>query len=137
MSNSDEDQGQSDGSDSSSSSSSTESSSSDSSRSSSGSSIVILPAAKPEYFTPEPVKKKVVRRTNLQIQADAAVEASTIASNSKSTSSKSTSSADVKSDTLLIMGNIYSLQPSRTVWSVQEQLDLISCYKSWEDDATS
>lgn len=102
------------------------------------------------FSTPVPgtVKKKI-RRTNVQIQADAAAKAamklidSGIISDKKSnpnTKSKATMKPVPQStkvtETTIIIGDVtFPLQTARTVWTTKEQMDLIWCYRSWEDGA--
>jgi hypothetical protein len=99
------------------------------------------------YQTPGPsTKKKVVRRTNAQIQLDnmkkmseksAKMEAKKVPKPTTSSVAKSEIKTDIKIDstpsTIEINGVTFPVQLARSNWSVAEQLALITAYKSWDD----
>ena len=100
------------------------------------------------FTTPVPATaKKKIRRTNAQIQADTAAKAALklidndVISNKKSipnAKSKATLKTvpQTVTETTIAIGDVtFPLQTARTVWTTKEQLDLIWCYRSWEDGA--
>jgi hypothetical protein len=108
----------------------------------SSSSVVV--SHEESFRTPAPEKKKI-RRTNAQIQADkAAKEALKLVNGTtgkksgakpKSVSSSAQSSISAAESTINIDDEVYTLQAARTIWSTDEQMDLLWSYKTWEDGA--
>lgn len=102
------------------------------------------------FTTPVPrtVKKKI-RRTNVQIQADTAAKAAMklidddlISDKKSNRNEKSKASlkpvlktSKVNEITIEIGDSSFPLQTARSVWTTKEQIDLIWCYRSWEDGA--
>ena len=92
------------------------------------------------FLTPIPsVKKKVVRRTNLQIQADQALKtAAKLVKVSKSSKPESKSESEVKSaasTSVTINGEVFPVQAAKSVWTTGETMDLIRAFKNWDDQA--
>ena len=92
------------------------------------------------FLTPVPsAKKKVVRRTNLQIQADQALKtAAKVTKVPKSSKSESKSESDVKyaaATTVTINGEVFPVQAAKSVWTTGETMELIRAFKNWDDQA--
>ena len=87
------------------------------------------------YTTPLVAKKKVVRRTNAQIEIDAATKkAASVAKAelnvSRDALKRSEAVAEVAFTELKVRK--YSVQLTRSNWTVAEQICLINCYRKWE-----
>ena len=84
-------------------------------------------------------KKKVERRTNLQIQADQALKiAAKVTKVPKSSKSESKSESDVESTaatSVTINGEMYPVQATKSVWTTGETMELIRAFKNWDDQA--
>ena len=87
------------------------------------------------HTTPLVAKKKVVRRTNAQIEIDAATKKAASVAKAELNASrdalrKSEAVAEVAFTEL--KGRKYSVQLTRSNWTVAEQICLINCYRKWE-----
>ena len=87
------------------------------------------------YATPVTAKKKVIRRTNAQIVADTIVKNAVKSAKSEVTAAKESAKKKPESsvDTFVeLKGKKHAVQPSRSNWSIEEQICLIKCYKKRE-----
>lgn len=84
-------------------------------------------------------KKKFVRRTNLQIQADQALKtAAKVTKVPKSSKAESKSESDVKSaaaTSVTINCEMFPVQAAKSVWTTGETMELIRAFKNWDDQA--
>ena len=85
------------------------------------------------------MKKKVVRRTNLQIQADQALKTAAkltkVPKPSKSESKPKSEVKSVASTSVTIIGEVFPIEAAKTVWTTGETMDLIRAFKNWDDQA--
>ena len=88
------------------------------------------------YLTPSVSKKKIIRRTNAQIEIDAASKKAAAVAKAELAAAKEAlkkkAEPSVEISTVELKGKKYSVQPARTNWTVAEQISLINCYKKWE-----
>lgn len=87
------------------------------------------------FTTPVATKKKVIRRTNAQIQADSTLKKAAAAKKSELNAAIESAKKKVEPQQesfIELKGKRYEVQPSRTNWTVEEQVSLIRCYKKWE-----
>lgn len=87
------------------------------------------------YATPVTLKKKVIRRTNAQIEADTLEKNAVKIAKLEVTASKESAKrkAESTADTFVeLKGKRHAVQVPRSNWTVEEQICLIRSYKKWE-----